>query len=240
VATAGRMTGRFEHFDARPGGSYRLVRADAPTLVRAGKSAVDSHVVGRQGRPVDGRSRVDIRADDVRDGINAADHAAGLSSSLDNLAASVERRLPRSHGARRLATIRVVATEGQIYGRQLQQAGDYTGPHRDPLAGHRDRSPTGCRRTEMLPADSRSGRDVAAEPRAAAHYRFAREATARRWARRKNLLGWSVGALIRRSRRKRRPIFLLFDPSWTRAASLRHVERGPSWHRPELEPFNTG
>jgi len=33
------------------------------------------------------------------------------------------------------ATIRVVATEGQIYGRQLQQAGDYTGPHRDPLAG---------------------------------------------------------------------------------------------------------
>jgi hypothetical protein len=35
---------------------------------------------------------VDIRADDVPDGINAADHAAGLSSSLDNLAASVERR----------------------------------------------------------------------------------------------------------------------------------------------------
>jgi hypothetical protein len=28
---------------------------------------------------------------DVPDGINAADHAAGLSSSLDNLAASVER-----------------------------------------------------------------------------------------------------------------------------------------------------
>jgi hypothetical protein len=37
--------------------------------------------------PVDARSRVDIRADDVHDGINAADHAAGLSSSLDNLAA---------------------------------------------------------------------------------------------------------------------------------------------------------
>jgi hypothetical protein len=44
------------------------------------------------GHPVDARSRVDIRADDVPDGgINAADHAAGLSSSLDNLAASVER-----------------------------------------------------------------------------------------------------------------------------------------------------
>jgi hypothetical protein len=33
------------------------------------------------GHPVDVRSRVDIRADDVPDGINAADHAAGLSSS---------------------------------------------------------------------------------------------------------------------------------------------------------------
>jgi hypothetical protein len=43
------------------------------------------------GHPVDIRSRVDIKADDVLDGINAADHAAGLSSSLYNLAASVER-----------------------------------------------------------------------------------------------------------------------------------------------------
>jgi hypothetical protein len=41
--------------------------------------------------PVDARSRVDIRANDVPDGVNAADHTAGLSSSLDNLAASVER-----------------------------------------------------------------------------------------------------------------------------------------------------
>ena len=40
---------------------------------------------------VDVRSRVDIRAEDVPDGINAAAHAAGLSSSLDNLAAYVER-----------------------------------------------------------------------------------------------------------------------------------------------------
>jgi hypothetical protein len=44
-----------------------------------------------KGHPVDPRSRVDIRADEVPDGINAAEHAAGLSSSLDNLAASVER-----------------------------------------------------------------------------------------------------------------------------------------------------
>jgi hypothetical protein len=57
-----------------------------------GKSAVDSDVVDAMGgHPVDARSRVDIRADDVPDGINAADHAAGLPSSLDNLAASVER-----------------------------------------------------------------------------------------------------------------------------------------------------
>jgi hypothetical protein len=41
--------------------------------------------------PVDTRSPVDIRADGVPDGINVADHAAGLSSSLDNLATYVER-----------------------------------------------------------------------------------------------------------------------------------------------------
>jgi hypothetical protein len=41
------------------------------------------------------------------------------------------------------ATIRVVATEGQIYGRQLQQAGDYTGPHRDPLRNDNDQGTAG-------------------------------------------------------------------------------------------------
>ncbi len=41
-----------------------------------GKSAVDSDVVDAMGgHPVDARSRVDIRTDDVPDGINAADHA---------------------------------------------------------------------------------------------------------------------------------------------------------------------
>ena len=34
VATARRMTGRFEHFNARPGGSYRLVLADADASVQ--------------------------------------------------------------------------------------------------------------------------------------------------------------------------------------------------------------
>jgi hypothetical protein len=73
------------------GRSYRLVlayaHASAAREVRGRLRRSRRH--GRS--PVDVRSRVDIRADDVPDGINAADHAAGLSSSLDNLAASVER-----------------------------------------------------------------------------------------------------------------------------------------------------
>jgi uncharacterized protein YndB with AHSA1/START domain len=40
-------------------------------------------------RAVDGGTRVEITADDVPDGISADDHAAGLTSSLDNLASYV-------------------------------------------------------------------------------------------------------------------------------------------------------
>jgi hypothetical protein len=40
---------------------------------------------------IDAWPRVDSRADDLPDGIIAADQAAGLSSSLDNLAACAER-----------------------------------------------------------------------------------------------------------------------------------------------------
>ena len=39
----------------------------------------------------DDGTRVDIRADDVPAGISAEDHAAGLASSLANLAAYVQR-----------------------------------------------------------------------------------------------------------------------------------------------------
>jgi hypothetical protein len=39
---------------------------------------------------VDAGTRVDIRADDVPDGIPAEDHAAGLSSSLAKLTAYLE------------------------------------------------------------------------------------------------------------------------------------------------------
>ena len=40
---------------------------------------------------VDAGTRVEIRADDVPDGISAEDHATGLASSLANLATYLER-----------------------------------------------------------------------------------------------------------------------------------------------------
>ena len=117
------MSARFERFDLRPGGSYRLVLtySDAPTA--SGKATSDSDIVearyvevtenvrvvqavdfvsddpGFAGTmtmtwelsKVDGGTRVDITADDVPDGISEEDHAAGLASSLANLADYVER-----------------------------------------------------------------------------------------------------------------------------------------------------
>lgn len=41
-------------------------------------------------RAVDGGTRAKVTADDVPDGISSGDHAAGLTSSLDNLASYVE------------------------------------------------------------------------------------------------------------------------------------------------------
>lgn len=117
------MTGRFERFDARPGGSYRLVLTydDAPG---SGKTSAEADVVEarfvevvppvRVVQAVDFVSddpafagtmtmtwtlsvehpgtRVEIRADDVPDGITAQDHAVGMQSSLANLAAFLEGR----------------------------------------------------------------------------------------------------------------------------------------------------
>ena len=116
------MTARFERFDPRPGGSYRLVLTYAEPDGARGKSSADSDIV--EARYVDivpnvrvvqavdfvsdnpafagtmtmtwavaadgGGTRVDITADDVPDGISSADHATGLSSSLDDLASYVE------------------------------------------------------------------------------------------------------------------------------------------------------
>jgi uncharacterized protein YndB with AHSA1/START domain len=114
------MTGRFERFDGRPGGSYRLVltHTDGGT----GKSDADSDVVEARFvdllpdrrvvqavdfvsddpafagtmtmtwelAPRDGGTFVEIRADDVPNGIHPDDHATGMQSSLANLAALVE------------------------------------------------------------------------------------------------------------------------------------------------------
>jgi uncharacterized protein YndB with AHSA1/START domain len=116
------MSGRFERFDARPCGSYRMVLTYADATGAPGKATADSDIV--EGRfldvvpgarvvqavdfvsddpvyagtmtmtwevtAVDAGTRVEIRADDVPDGISAEDHAAGLASSLANLAAYLE------------------------------------------------------------------------------------------------------------------------------------------------------
>jgi uncharacterized protein YndB with AHSA1/START domain len=116
------MSGRFERFDLRPGGGYRLVLTYEDGAAAPGKATADTDVVDVrfvevvpgvrlvqavdfvsddpafagtmtmtwEVTPADGGSRVDIRADDVPTGISAEDHAAGLASSLDNLAAHLE------------------------------------------------------------------------------------------------------------------------------------------------------
>ena len=119
----GGMTGRFERFDARPGGSYRMVLTYSDASGAPGKATAESDIV--EARFVDivpgervvqavdfvsddpayagtmtmtwevtaagAGTRVDIVAEDVPDGISAEDHAAGLASSLRNLAAYVEQ-----------------------------------------------------------------------------------------------------------------------------------------------------
>jgi len=113
------MRARFERFDARPGGSFRMVLTYRDASAAPGKSTADSDIVEarfveivpdeRVAWAVDfvsddpafagtmtmtwevtaeaAGTRVDITADDVPDGISAADHATGLASSLSNLAA---------------------------------------------------------------------------------------------------------------------------------------------------------
>jgi uncharacterized protein YndB with AHSA1/START domain len=117
------MTGRFERFDLRPGGSYRMVLTFVDASTGRGKATAESDVVRArfveivpdervvqavdfvtddpayagtmtmtwEVASVEGGTRIAIRAEDVPDGISAEDHAAGMSSSLANLAAYVER-----------------------------------------------------------------------------------------------------------------------------------------------------
>lgn len=113
------MHASFERFDARPGGSYRLVLTYDDASARAGKASADRDVVEARFlqlvpdvrvvqavdfvsddpayagtmkmtwslTPVELGTTVDITAEDVPEGIDAGDHAAGLASSLANLAA---------------------------------------------------------------------------------------------------------------------------------------------------------
>jgi uncharacterized protein YndB with AHSA1/START domain len=117
------MSGRFERFDARAGGSYRMVLTYADASNARGKATTDSDIVearfvevvpgvrvvqavdfvsdepGYAGTmtmtwevtSVEAGTRVEIRADNVPEGISAQDHAAGLASSLANLAAYLEQ-----------------------------------------------------------------------------------------------------------------------------------------------------
>lgn len=117
------MSGRFERFDARPGGSYRMILTYADASAVPGKATADSDVVEArfvdivpgvrvvqavdfisddpafagtmtmtwEVAAVDAGTRIEIRADDVPAGISAEDHAAGLASSLANLAGYLER-----------------------------------------------------------------------------------------------------------------------------------------------------
>lgn len=117
------MRANLDRFDARPGGSYRMVlRYDDP-VSSPGKSGDGSDVVEARFvelvpgervvqeidfisddpafrgtmrmtwsvAPSAAGSRVEIRAEDVPSGISAAEHAVGLASSLQNLAAHLER-----------------------------------------------------------------------------------------------------------------------------------------------------
>ncbi|WP_112135245.1 SRPBCC family protein [Glycomyces dulcitolivorans] len=117
------MTGRFEHYDPRPGGTYRLTLTYADASGDPGKSTADSDTA--DGRFVElvpgerivqavdfvsddpdftgtmtmtwtlaavpGGTRVEIAAADVPPGVAPEDHAAGMASTLDNLAAYLAR-----------------------------------------------------------------------------------------------------------------------------------------------------
>ncbi len=119
----GGMTGRFERFDARPGGSYRMVLTYSDASGAPGKATAESDIVEArfvdivpgervvqavdfvsddpayagtmamtwEVTAVEAGTRVDIVAEDVPDGISAEDHAAGLASSLTNLATYLEQ-----------------------------------------------------------------------------------------------------------------------------------------------------
>lgn len=116
------MTGKFERFDRRSGGSYRLVLTYSDSSNPAAKSTSDSDIVEARFielvpgervvqtiefesddpassgtmtmtwriTPEGDASQVEFRADDVPSSVSVEDHAAGLASSLENLATYLE------------------------------------------------------------------------------------------------------------------------------------------------------
>jgi uncharacterized protein YndB with AHSA1/START domain len=120
------MTGRFEFFDARSGGTYRMILTYDEAPESGGKTDDNSDIVEARFveltpdtrvvqtvdftsddpsfagtmtmtwavSSLDGRTLVDMRADDVPPGISAEDHAAGMNSSLANLAAYLAQQPP--------------------------------------------------------------------------------------------------------------------------------------------------
>ncbi len=115
------MSGRFETFDPRPGGSYRLVlsyddgggsgkttsdsdvsevrfleiRPNEQLVVAVDFVSDDPSFAGTMTmtwelREAGAGTHVEIRAENVPTGISPDDHAVGMASSLDNLAAFVE------------------------------------------------------------------------------------------------------------------------------------------------------
>lgn len=112
------MSAEFEHFDPRPGGSYRMVLTYEDGSGARRKSTADSDVVEVRFMDVVPASRVvqavdfvsddpalagtmtmtwkvtadergtlvEVRADNVPDGISAQDHAEGMAPSLEHLA----------------------------------------------------------------------------------------------------------------------------------------------------------
>jgi len=117
------MSCRFEWFDARQGGGYRLVLTYDDNSGSPGKATADSDIVDARFMelvpgervveaidfvsddpafagtmtmtwsltPHGNGSRVEVTAVDVPSGISPADHATGLASSLEHLAAYLER-----------------------------------------------------------------------------------------------------------------------------------------------------
>jgi hypothetical protein len=127
------MTGRFEHFDAHSGGSYRVVMAcadaSAAREVRRRLRRGRRHGRPPRRRPITRRYQ-GRRCAPTGSTLQITRRDCRPRWTISPLPLNAECRLPRSTVLVATATIRFVAAEGQIYGRQLQQAGDYTGPHR--------------------------------------------------------------------------------------------------------------